>query len=736
MDSTTEFKIKALEAERKKLTTYTAYKDPKNAKRVDAINKEMSALIKASKDDNAPKNALANPPEASGYNLTSTSTGPKTIKELETQRDSLIKYSNEFGGEVAKRNAPAIEGINAQLKKMNAQATSNPASYALPGQGGDRQALETERDILFRDIEATSDPALIAKYTARIDQINTDIREKYFSGANAPTTTRQVASTNPSDPYADTGPSGVASFGFKNTSGDVSAKEQQIDKLQALAKANKDNASEAGFIQQIGELAKEVAQLTVKSDPKKSEIYTNLVNDALSGNKGNSSYIYADPYDYGDTLDQAYGQVFNSEREFTAAEAQQAKVKEEQRVMAERLAAIGIATAAIPAIIMSGAGPAALLNPAAYGAGAAGAGVTGAAATAAGAPAASAPLVVPGMAGAAGTSAGAGLAAGATAAGATGAAAGGAAAVPAAAGGAAAGAAGAGVAEAAGAAAANGLFGGLDAAAIASLLSAGYGAYTANEAGKAQAEAARYAADKGYTASQDALKLLKDQYDAGMARDKAIYDQQRGDTQAWRTAGEQALPKLNTFEQDNPVYKPDPFKFETTGANADPSYNFRLNEGMKALQASAAAKGMLRSGNTLQGITDYAQGAASQEYSNAFSRYQADTMNKYNMSNANRGQNLNRLQSLAGIGQTAVGQLGNAGQNYGSSANQAGQSYANNAGNLMASGANAQGQGAMGAASGNASGAIGASNALTNALSGYLQYNSRSQMNNRTYGGY
>ena len=64
MDSTTELKIKALEAERKKLTTYTASKDPKNAKRVDAINKEMSALIKMLKDDNAPKNALANPPEA------------------------------------------------------------------------------------------------------------------------------------------------------------------------------------------------------------------------------------------------------------------------------------------------------------------------------------------------------------------------------------------------------------------------------------------------------------------------------------------------------------------------------------------------------------------------------------------------------------------------------------------------------------------------------------------------
>lgn len=52
----------------------------------------------------------------------------------------------------------------------------------------------------------------------------------------------------------------------------------------------------------------------------------------------------------------------------------------------------------------------------------------------------------------------------------------------------------------------------------------------------------------------------------------------------------------------------------------DPGYQFRLNEGLKALQASAAARGVLNSGGTLKGIEDYGQNYASQEYGNVFNR--------------------------------------------------------------------------------------------------------------------
>lgn len=79
---------------------------------------------------------------------------------------------------------------------------------------------------------------------------------------------------------------------------------------------------------------------------------------------------------------------------------------------------------------------------------------------------------------------------------------------------------------------------------------------------------------------------------------------------------------------------------------ADPGYAFRMSEGMKALENSAAARGGLFSGATLKGINRFGQDLASTEYQNAFNRYQIE-----------RNARLNPLQSLMGAGQTATNQL-------------------------------------------------------------------------------
>ncbi|MBA3578920.1 MAG: hypothetical protein H0W42_02945 [Gemmatimonadaceae bacterium] len=56
------------------------------------------------------------------------------------------------------------------------------------------------------------------------------------------------------------------------------------------------------------------------------------------------------------------------------------------------------------------------------------------------------------------------------------------------------------------------------------------------------------------------------------------------------------------------------------GMYADPGYQFRLDEGRKALEASKAGSGKFASGETLRALTDYGQGMASQEYGNVFNR--------------------------------------------------------------------------------------------------------------------
>ena len=87
-------------------------------------------------------------------------------------------------------------------------------------------------------------------------------------------------------------------------------------------------------------------------------------------------------------------------------------------------------------------------------------------------------------------------------------------------------------------------------------------------------------------------------------------------------------------------------------ANQDPGYAFRMSEGMKALDRSAAARGGLLSGSTLKGAQRFGQDLGSQEYQNAFNRYQTSRTNT-----------LNPFASLSGLAQSSANTLtGAAGQ--------------------------------------------------------------------------
>ena len=129
----------------------------------------------------------------------------------------------------------------------------------------------------------------------------------------------------------------------------------------------------------------------------------------------------------------------------------------------------------------------------------------------------------------------------------------------------------------------------------------------------------------------------------------------------------------------------------------DPGYAFRQAEGMKALERSAAARGNLLSGSTLKGVQRFGQDLASQEYQNAFNRYQTE-----------RAAKLNPLQSLMGSGQSSANVLTSA----------AGQMGQNEASNLYNAG------------QARASGYIGQANALNNALGQIGSTVSQIPMNN------
>ena len=177
-----------------------------------------------------------------------------------------------------------------------------------------------------------------------------------------------------------------------------------------------------------------------------------------------------------------------------------------------------------------------------------------------------------------------------------------------------------------------------------------------------------------------------------IASQEKMFNKQIELQEPFRKVGVNALPELVEASKYTP--------FTMEQFQADPGYAFRLQEGLKALDRSAAARGGLLSGATLRGAQRYGQDLGSQEYTNAFNRYQIE-----------RNARLNPLQSLAGMSQTAANTM----------SNQAGQFGENMAQNAMTQG-NIR-----------ASGYMNTANALTGGLNQYLNYQQNQQMMDRFF---
>jgi hypothetical protein len=202
--------------------------------------------------------------------------------------------------------------------------------------------------------------------------------------------------------------------------------------------------------------------------------------------------------------------------------------------------------------------------------------------------------------------------------------------------------------------------------------SAVIGSAASSKAASAQAGAANRASDLQYQ-----------QYQEDVARQKPFYD-----------VGVNALPELVEASKYTP-FGMDQYK-------QDPGYAFRLAEGQKALDRMAAARGKGFSGESLRAAERYGQEMGSQEYMNAFNRYQTE-----------RAARLNPLQSMTGMGQTTANTLGTMGAN-----------MATNVGQNYQSAANAR-----------ASGYVGGANAATSGLGTYLNYTGNQNLVNSLRGG-
>ena len=181
-------------------------------------------------------------------------------------------------------------------------------------------------------------------------------------------------------------------------------------------------------------------------------------------------------------------------------------------------------------------------------------------------------------------------------------------------------------------------------------------AYMSSQASRSAAQTQANAANNATAAQREAL-------DRQIELNKPFYD-----------VGVSAVNRLGS----QAPFDPNAFNYQ-----ADPGYAFRLSEGNKALNASAAARGGMISGNALKAAQTYGQNMGSQEYANAYNRY----VQGYGINTANN-------QFLANMG----------------------QSSANNQANAIGNFGNAYAANTMGAGNAMAAGQIGSANAYSNAV--------------------
>jgi hypothetical protein len=137
--------------------------------------------------------------------------------------------------------------------------------------------------------------------------------------------------------------------------------------------------------------------------------------------------------------------------------------------------------------------------------------------------------------------------------------------------------------------------------------------------------------------AEKAANTQKQVADENIAYQREVDAQKRADLEPWRQAGLKALDELQAGIADG-SFDPSKFEFEK-----DPGYDFRLEQGQKALERSAAAHGNLFSGQLGEALTEYGQDYASNEYDRAYARAADAKRTNYNI-----------LAGIAGTGQQTV----------------------------------------------------------------------------------
>jgi len=138
---------------------------------------------------------------------------------------------------------------------------------------------------------------------------------------------------------------------------------------------------------------------------------------------------------------------------------------------------------------------------------------------------------------------------------------------------------------------------------------------------------------------------------------REMYNQGRTDNMPWLEGGQDSVRRLAMLlglrgDSADPNFGALTRRFSMDDFQTDPGYGFRQSEGEKGVNRAAAARGRFLAPATVKELSSFNQDLASDEFGNAYARYDNDQNNLYN-----------RLFGLSGQGQQAAGMNNQMGMN-------------------------------------------------------------------------
>ena len=164
--------------------------------------------------------------------------------------------------------------------------------------------------------------------------------------------------------------------------------------------------------------------------------------------------------------------------------------------------------------------------------------------------------------------------------------------------------------------------------------------------------------------AEKAARTTAESADRATELQRQVYEESVARQQPFLQTGTEFFNRLAALQRGGP-------EAQMNFLQMDPGYAFRMSEGLKALERSAAARAGLQSGAALKAAQRYGQDLASQEYGAAY----------------------NRLAGLANVGPQAAGVMSNLGQTYATNVGNIGMRQGETAANAMLARGSAYGRG-------------------------------------------